>query len=95
MDDIDTLLENYLRELGLVTFVENYRQFAEDAARSNLGYDHFLLALAEQEVAQRERSRRIKAAQLPEPKEPADLEFTGLPGQWHLIPESALENDAD
>jgi len=76
------LLETYLRQLRLPTFVQNYRQFAQDAAQNNLDYDRYLLALLEQEVAQREqnrRARRIKAARFPVQKELADFDFSCLP----------------
>ena len=73
------LLDTYLKDLRLPTFQHNYRKFAEEAARANHGYDRFLLALAEQEVAQRERNRiarRIKAARFPVLKELADFDFS-------------------
>ena len=77
------LLDTYLKQLRLPTFLQNYRKFAEDAAQDNLGYDRFLLALAEQEIAQREqnrRVRRIKAARFPVLKELADFDFSARPG---------------
>jgi len=77
------LLDTYLKQLRLPTFLQNYRKFAEDAAQDNLGYDRFLLALAEQEIAQREqnrRVRRIKAARFPVLKELADFDFSAIPG---------------
>ena len=77
--DTPGLLESCLRELRLPTFLNNYRQVAEDAARTQLGYDRFLLALAEQELACRDRNRQsqcIKAAHLPFLKELADFDFT-------------------
>ena len=43
-----TLLDSYLRRLHLPGFAQHYAQVAEDAARANLSYDRFLLALAEQ-----------------------------------------------
>lgn len=73
------LLETYLKTLRLPTFLKHYRQVAEDAAHADLGYDRFLLALAEQEVAQREHNRqvrRIKAARFPALKELADFDFS-------------------
>jgi len=76
------LLDTYLKELRLPTFLANYHKFAEDASRNNLTYDRFLLALAEQEVAQRERNRiarRIKAARFPLLKELADFDFSCVP----------------
>jgi DNA replication protein DnaC len=55
---------------------------ATDAARNNQDYVRFLLALAEQEVNQRESNRlqmRIKAARFPVIKELADFDFSVLP----------------
>ena len=78
----NALLETHLKALRLPTFLQNYAQFAEDAARNNLDYPRYLLALAEQEVAQREqnrRQRRIKAARFPGLKELADFDFSALP----------------
>ena len=77
------LLETYLKRLRLPTFLQNYGKFAEDAAQSKLSYDRYLLALADQEVAQREenrRMRRIKAARFPVLKELADFDFSCVPG---------------
>jgi DNA replication protein DnaC len=76
------LLESYLRQLRLPTFLKNYRTYAADAARSNLDYPRFLLALAEQEVNQREHNRiqrRIKAAHFPVFKELANFDFSAIP----------------
>jgi DNA replication protein DnaC len=80
--DTNPLLETYLKALCLPTFLKHYRKVAEDAAQNNLGYDRFLLALAEQEVAQREQNRqvrRIKAAKFPFIKEMADFDFSCVP----------------
>lgn len=76
------LLESYLRQLRLPSFVHSYRPFATDAARNNLDYTRYLLALAEQEVHKREQNRiqkRIKAARFPVLKELADFDFSVLP----------------
>ena len=73
------LLETYLKSLRLPTFLANYRKFAEEAAQVGHSYDRFLLALAEQEVAQRKRNRiarRIKCARFPVLKELADFDFS-------------------
>jgi DNA replication protein DnaC len=73
------LLETYLKQLRLPTFLKNYRRFAEDAAQAHLNYDRFLLSLAEQEIAQREKNReerRIKAARFSILKELADFDFS-------------------
>jgi DNA replication protein DnaC len=77
--EANLLLDTYLKELRLPTFLQNYRKFAEEAAQANHSYDRFLLALTEQEVAQRERNRitrRIKAARFPVLKELADFDFS-------------------
>lgn len=79
----DLLLEGYLNQLRLSTFVQNYPVFAEDAAKANQSYQRFLLALAEQEVAQRDLNRqrqRIKAAKFPLLKELGDFDFSAIPG---------------
>jgi DNA replication protein DnaC len=80
--ETNLLLDTYLKQLRLPAFARNYRKFAEDAAQANLSYDRYLLALAEQEVAQREGSRRmsrIKAARFPVLKELADFDFSCVP----------------
>ena len=76
------LLESHLKRLGLPTFIQNHTSFAVDAAQSQHSYSRYLLALAEQEVAQREantRQRRLKEAKFPVIKELRDFEFAALP----------------
>jgi DNA replication protein DnaC len=73
------LLDSYLKTLRLPTFAKNWSQVAQDAMQSNLSYDRFLLALAEQEIHQREANRqqqRIRAARFPLFKELADFDFS-------------------
>lgn len=77
------LLESYLKQLRLPTFLRNYRQVAQEAAQAGLDYDRFLLALAEQEVAHREKNRQtqfIRSARFPVLKELAGFDFSCLPG---------------
>jgi hypothetical protein len=50
----NALLDTYLRQLRLPTFLKNYPCFATDATRNNHDFVRFLLALAEQEINQRE-----------------------------------------
>jgi DNA replication protein DnaC len=79
----EELLESYLHQLRLPTFVKNYRAFAVDAAQNNLDYPRYLLALAEQEVNKREQNmlqKRLKAARFPVAKELADFDFSVIPG---------------
>jgi len=76
------LLDSYLRQLRLPTFTKLYPQFAADAARSNHDTVRFLLALAEQEVNQRQINmlqQRLKNARFPVIKELADFDFSCLP----------------
>jgi len=80
--ETNLLLESHLRTLRLATFREQYRQVAEDAITQNLGYDQYLLALAEQEVSQRHlnsQRQRISAARFPVLKELADFDFSAIP----------------
>ena len=84
------LLETYLKKLRLPTFVHNYDKFAIDAAQRSLSYDRFLLALAEQEVLQREenqRQRRIRDARFPVHKELANFDFSCVssPSKQHVL----------
>jgi DNA replication protein DnaC len=77
-----TVLEGYLKQLRLSTFIRNYAQFAQDAAEANQSYDHFLLALSREEVAQRDHNRqlqRVRAAKFPLLKELLDFDFSAIP----------------
>jgi DNA replication protein DnaC len=80
--ETNLLLETYFKQLRLPAFARNYRKFAEDAAQANLSYDRYLLALAEQEIAQREAGRQMrytKAARVPMVKELANFDFSCVP----------------
>lgn len=76
------LLDTYLKQLRLPAFGQHYRKLTTDAAQANLTHDRFLLALAELEIAQREKNqqrRRIKAARLPVLKDLAEFDFSAVP----------------
>lgn len=76
------LLDSYLRQLRLPTFLKNYAQLATDAAANHQDAVRFLLALAELEVTQREHNmlqKRIKTAHFPVAKELADFDFSAVP----------------
>jgi DNA replication protein DnaC len=82
MMERNPLLDSYLRQLRLPTFTKLYLQFAADAARNNHDTLRFLLALAEQEVNQRQLNmlqQRLKNARFPIIKELADFDFSCLP----------------
>jgi len=81
MMERNPLLDSYLRQLRLPTFTKLYPQFVADAARSNHDTVRFLLALAEQEVNQRQLNmlqQRLKNAHFPVIKELADFDFSCL-----------------
>src|SRR5712692_1353434 len=75
------LLENYLRLLKLPTFAQNYQSYAQDATRTNLSYERYLLALCQAEVGQREANRIEKAivhARFPVLKDLSTFDFTAV-----------------
>ncbi len=74
-----TLLETYLRQFKLPTFVANYATFAQDAARTGLSCERYLLALSEAEMAQRDANRverSISQAKLPVLKELSQFDWS-------------------
>src|SRR6266700_1061521 len=79
--DSHALLETYLRALNLPMFLQLYQSYAQDAARSGLSFERFLLALCEAEMADREAKRietAIKRAKFPFLKELTDYDFTAV-----------------
>lgn len=75
------VLESYLKKLYLSSFIRNHESFADEAAQNNESYTRYLLALAEQEVQEREvrrRQRRLKEAKIPVHKELSDFDFDAL-----------------
>jgi DNA replication protein DnaC len=78
----NSLLESYLKQLGLSAFLRHYAQIAEDAREGNYGYLRFLLALLEAEVKQRDlngQKRRISEARFPVLKTFSDFDFAAIP----------------
>lgn len=85
--EANLLLEAYLKQLHLPGFLRSYRAFAADAAHNNEDPVRYLLALAEQEVRQREQNRqreRIKQARFPVLRELADFDFSAVPSLNNL-----------
>src|SRR5579885_952170 len=73
------LLEAYLRTLKLPMFLHHYQAYAKDAARADLSFERYLLALCEAEVTERETRRvehAIAAARFPFVKEIASYDFS-------------------
>jgi DNA replication protein DnaC len=80
--DTPKLLETQLRQLRLPAFAQHYARVADEATQANLSYEHFLLALVEQELAWRSQQRQsycIKQAHFPVLKQLADFDFSALP----------------
>jgi len=76
------VLHSYLKKLYLSTFIQHHEVYAAEAAQSNQSYTRFLLALAEQEVLEREarrRQRRLKEAKIPVVKDLTSFDFTQIP----------------
>jgi len=76
------LLETYLKQLRLPCFAQSYQTLAQEAARTNLSYERYLFALAQEEVSNREAhriERAIQQARFPVLKELADFEWNSVP----------------
>jgi DNA replication protein DnaC len=76
------VVESYLKKLYLSAFIRHHETYAAEAAQSNQSYTRFLLALAEQEVLERDtrrRQRRLKEARIPVVKELNSFDFSQVP----------------
>ncbi len=76
------VLESYLRKLYLSSFIRYHEAYAAEAAQSNQSYTRYLLALAEQEVLQRDtrrRQNRLKEARIPVVKDLTSFDFEQIP----------------
>ena len=76
------LLEHYLKELKLPTFLREYRKIAELCGQDNADDQTFLLRLVEREMQDRgirARERRIKAAKFPVIKTLDSFDFMAQP----------------
>ena len=95
------LLESYLRQLKLPTFLQNYQAFAQDALRSNQSLERYLFGLCEAEVLQKEANRVercIANAKFPVIKEVDSFDFSVVGGisKVRVANErSNLESDGD
>jgi len=79
----NSLLESYLRQLKLPTFAQNYAAFAQDAARTDLSCERYLLALCEVEISQRDANRVercIAQARFPVLKELSQFDWSSVQG---------------
>lgn len=76
------VLELYLKQLHLPTFLLNYQAYAQDATRTDLPYERYLLALCEAEMNQRDANRIercIAQAKFPVVKDLASFDFNAAP----------------
>lgn len=76
------VLESYLKKLYLSAFIRHHEAYAAEAAQSNQSYTSYLLALAEQEVLERDtrrRQRRLKEAKIPVVKDLSSFDFDQIP----------------
>lgn len=76
------VLETHLKTLRLTGFVQQYRRYAEDAARAHEPYETYLEALATYEVSRRtqvRQERAIRAARFPTLKDLATFDFQRVP----------------
>jgi len=82
------LLEEHLRRLRLPVLLARYPKVAQDAAQRNLSYDGFLLALLDEELAQRDENmqkRRLAAAKFPTLKTLDQYAFSLMPQLNRLL----------
>jgi DNA replication protein DnaC len=78
----DLLLESYLKQLRLPCFLDSYQPLAHEAARNNLSYERYLLALAQEEVARQDANRIERAsanAHFPLLKDLAEFDWGCVP----------------
>jgi DNA replication protein DnaC len=78
----EVVLESYLKQLKLPCFAQSYQTLAQEAARSNLSYERYLMGLASEEMASREArriERAITQAHFPVLKELADFDWSAVP----------------
>src|SRR3972149_6834474 len=76
------LVATYLKQLKMPAIASSYAQIAREARQAEKSYEEFLLALLQQEVAQREVSRqkmRLAQARFPVLKTLDTFQFTAVP----------------
>ncbi len=81
--DLKKELEEYLHALKLPTFLKNYQAFAQDAARSGLSYERFLLGLVKEEATfqyDKRVERAIARAKFPVLKDLSSFDFSVVGG---------------
>jgi DNA replication protein DnaC len=77
------ILELNLKQLRLPMFLNHHVVFANDAAKNNQSYEQYLMALTEEEILNRDRSRvksLITKARFPFIKTLGEFKFEEIPG---------------
>ena len=76
------LIATYLKQLKMPQAARVYQSMAREAENNNLGHEHYLLGVLEQEIAQRESNRiqrRIHQAAFPAIKTLDSFDFKAVP----------------
>jgi len=95
-DKPTVLLEHYLKQLKLPTFLREYAAVAASCGNERMDYATFLLRLSEREVLDREQraaERRLKAAQFPIQKTIDTFDFKSQPSINEELVRQLLRSD--
>lgn len=81
--EINLLLKGYLKRLRMPQMAQSFERYAEEAIKTNLPYERYLLGLVEEEVLKREENAlkiRLKRAQFPMLKTLETFDFSVIKG---------------
>jgi DNA replication protein DnaC len=95
-NDVNRVLDGYLRELHLPTFREGYEAAARQAEAESLSYEQYLLGLAERECEVRQQNRverLLRQSRLPLEKDWASLVLSRLPAKARRQIRTLLDGD--
>jgi DNA replication protein DnaC len=83
-EDVKEMLANYLKELHLPAFRSSYEELARQAQQEGLGFEQYLLSLAQRECQERQHKRverRLHDSRLPLEKSWPALDLKRLPAR--------------
>ena len=95
-DKPTVLLEHYLKELKLPTFLREHRKIAEICQKDQSDYQTFLLRLTELEMQDREiraKERRIKEAKFPVVKTLDSFDFKAQPSINQMLVRELMRSE--
>jgi len=95
-NDVNRVLDGYLRELHLPTFREGYEAAARQAEAESLSYEQYLLGLAERECEVRQQNRverLLRQSRLPLERDWATLVLSRLPAKARRQIRTLLDGD--